>query len=215
MRREIVVAFGLLAGACDTGGEVERPLLPYASEVVSFEPGPGAGFGQDELPGVVLGPPVGYGPLSGSLDVVSLGQGGEIVLGFGAREVVDRPGDDLVVFENAFWAGGDPAAVFAEPGEVAVSEDGETWHAFPCDAGGDGEGGFEGCAGWTPTLELEPEEVVPIDPAATGGDAFDLADLGLERIRYVRIRDVSGSGDAPSSGFDLDAVGAVHIEAAE
>ena len=56
----------------------------YASELISFEPGPGAGFGQDQLPGIVLGPPDGRGPDAGGLDVLSLGQGGTIVLGFGA-----------------------------------------------------------------------------------------------------------------------------------
>ena len=37
----------------------------YASELISFEPGPGAGFGQDQLPGIVLGPPDGRGPDAG------------------------------------------------------------------------------------------------------------------------------------------------------
>ena len=33
--------------------------------------------------------------------------------------------------------------------------------------------------------------------------------LGISRARYVRVRDVSGEGAAPSAGFDLDAVGIV------
>ena len=42
---------------------------------MSFEPGGNAGFGQDQLPDVVLGPPMGKGTSRGSLDVLSLGVG--------------------------------------------------------------------------------------------------------------------------------------------
>jgi hypothetical protein len=159
---------------------------------------------------VVLGPPQGKGEQAGSLDVLSLGAGGQIVLGFEPRAIADGPGADLVVFENAFWAGGDPSAVFADPGEVAVSTDGEDWHAFACDPQGDGAGAFPGCAGWTPTQRYEPGELVPLDPELSGGDAFDLAELGLSSARFVRIRDLSAAGEGPSAGFDLDAVGLVH-----
>jgi hypothetical protein len=179
---------------------------------VSFEPGEGAGFGQDKLPGVVLGPPSGNGTASGSLDVLSLGKGGSIVLGFEPFGIVDGAGADFVVFENAFWPGGDASAVFAEPGEVSVSDDGAAWLTFPCDAAGDGEGHFAGCAGVTPTEQYDPSTVVPLEPALTGGDAFDLAEVGLGRARFVKIRDRSNAGAAPSAGFDLDAAGIVAAE---
>jgi hypothetical protein len=46
---------------------------------------------------------------------------------------------------------------------------------------------------------------------AAGGDAFDLADIGLQRARFVRIRD---SGENPyegtAGGFDLDALAVVN-----
>ena len=43
------------------------------------------------------------------------------------------------------------------------------------------------------------------------GDAFDLADLGLSRARYIRIQD-TGSNDYAglTGGFDLDAVAIVN-----
>ena len=198
--------------AGQSGGGSSNDELPYARNVVSFEPGEGAGFGDDELPGVVLGPPDGRGELQGSLDVLSLGKGGSIVLGFGALGIVDGDGPDFVVFENAFWPSGDPTLVFAEPGEVSVSEDGTDWHAFECDAAGDGMGRFAGCAGVTPTLEYDVNRAVPLDPTLSGGDAFDLADVGLARARFVRITDVSNAGSTPSAGFDLDAVGIVNVE---
>ncbi|HKY34403.1 MAG TPA: hypothetical protein VJN18_00575 [Polyangiaceae bacterium] len=183
---------------------------PYASSVESFEAGEGNGFGVDALPDVVLGPPRGKGNAAGSLDVLSLGTSGEIVLGFGQRVIHDGPGADFVVFENAFWPGGDASKVFAELGEVAVSEDGTAWTPFPCDTEGDGNGNFPGCAGVTPTLEYDAEQVVPLDPRLTGGDAFDLADVGVALARYVRVRDLATLPPAgETSGFDLDAVGAV------
>lgn len=199
------------AGMRDAGRD--EAALPYARGVVDFSPGAHAGHGQDGYPDVVLGPPDGLGTAAGSLDVLSLGVGGEIVLHFGALAIVDGEGPDFVVFENPFWPGGDPAAVFAEPGEVAVSEDGETWHVFTCDPLGAVGGRYPGCAGWTPTLGYDPQEVLPLDPVLTGGDAFDLAAVGLARARYVRVRDLAGAsevGEDVTAGFDLDGVGLVH-----
>lgn len=196
--------------ASSRGASLDAEQSPYATELVSFEPGEQAGYGMDELPDVVLGPPDGGGPGKGSLDVLSLGVGGEIVLGFGERVIVDGDGPDLIVFENAFWAGGDPSMPFSEPGEVAVSEDGDTWQTFPCDPSlpGGGTSG-SGCAGLDPTLVYDTT-TNELDPAETGGDAFDLAVLGLERATFVRIRDLSDEGDGNSAGFDLDAIGLIN-----
>ncbi len=181
--------------------------LPYAIEVVSFAPGPGAGFGDDLFPDVVLGPPMGLGETAGSLDVLSLGVGGAIVLAFG-EPIVDGPGPDIVVFENPFRISGSSGEVFAELGRVSVSDDGATWTAFPCvaDAPADAWGT---CAGWRPTLRYDPEVVRPLDPEMTGGDPFDLADIGVDEARFVRIDDLATDGEGPTAGFDLDAVGFV------
>jgi hypothetical protein len=195
-------------GGHASGGAGGQALAaPYATEIVSFEPGDGAGFGEDRLPEVVLGAPHGLGSSAGSLHVLSLGKGGSIVLGFGSRAIRDGAGPDFLVFENAFWAGGDPRAVYAEPGEVSVSSDGEQWETFPCDPADDESGRFDGCAGVTPTLEYDPAVVAELTPDVTGGDAFDLAGVGLGEARYVRVRDRSERGASPTAGFDLDAVG--------
>ena len=202
----------LLAAAPGCGLQEDDGPMParWAGEVVSFEPGPGAGYGQDNLPDVILGPPQGQGNAAGSLDVLSLGEGGEVVLGFGEARVVDGEGADFVVFENAFLAAGDPARPYAELGEVAVSQDGERWEVFRCEPEAPAAPGrWPGCAGWRPSYPVEDPEV-PIDIEAIGGDPFDLAEVGLEEARFVRIRDVSRSGSAPGAGFDLDAVGLVH-----
>lgn len=200
-RTSLLAATLALLAACsepDAGGD------PYADALVDFAPGTGASFGHDRLPDIVLGPP------GGSLDVATLGCEGEIVLGFDAP-IVDGEGPDLIVFENAF------ATSFPEPGEVAVSEDGETWLSFACDPVA-----LVGCAGMTPTLSDALDGA--LEPARTGGDAFDLAALpdAPAQVWYVRVRDRSRAywaaqgmdycdpGQMGAGGFDLDAVASVH-----
>lgn len=202
-----------LADAAD-GAVVCEKALPYASEVVSFTVGSNAGFGEEKLPAVVLGPPTAGPPSVGSLDVLSLGVGGEIVMGFGDRMIEDGPGADFIVWENAFWISGDPQNIFAELGEVAVSMDGETWTSFPCDPER-AEGFDPGCAGWRPRQDFDVCSTVSLIAEDVGGDPFDLADIGVTSARFVRIRDRAVEGapmkDAPPlAGFDLDAVGIIH-----
>ena len=183
---------------------------PYAKELISYTAGENAGYGQAKLPDVVLGPTTNGSLIAGALDVLTLGVGGEIVVGFGDKTVIDGPGVDFIVWENPFYLNGDPTASFAEYGEVSVSLDGSDWHTFPCDVD-TMDGSATGCAGWFPRKEFDPCTVVPLDAQLVGGDQFDLADLGLDAIRYVKIRDLAESGAAPTAGFDLDAVGAIHL----
>ncbi len=185
-----------------------RPDDPWADRVVRFEPGPGAGYGQDLLPGVVLGPPSGGGEVQGSLDVLSLGKAGVIELEFTDLVAIDGPGVDLLVFENGFTG-------FFETGVVAVSDDGVTWHEFPCAAALDG--GSSGCAGVRPVYANPALGISGTDPAVAGGDGFDLAQVGLSRARFVRVTD-SGANrfyGGPGGGFDLDAVAVVNAARAD
>lgn len=181
---------------------------PYATRVVSFTPGPGANYGQDELPDIVLGPPLGGGDLRGSTDVVSLGAGGEIVLAFDDVAITDGPGTDFVVFENPFMVPGATVRYWEELGEVSVSDDGVRWVTFTC---AHATRPHTGCAGWNVVYASPANAYCPNDPESAGGDGFDLADVGLREARYVRIRDLETQGQAsPSTGFDLDAVSVVH-----
>ncbi len=215
------VAPGEDAGQADAQSEDASPADalpndagPFVTGVVSFTPGPCAGFGASKMPGVVEGPPVGGGTLQGSTDVVSLGVGGTIVLSFAPNEIVDGPGVDFVVFENPFYAGGDAATDFAEPGEVSVSEDGNSWSTYPCTATA-GDPPYGSCAGWHPVLSSPTNGISPLDYPACGGDGFDLADLGVASARYVRIVDHSGEtcSGGTSAGFDLDAISIIHAQA--
>lgn len=195
------------AGAPDAGPT--QDARRFATRVVSFTPGEGAGFGAERLPEVVEGPPHGRGANAGSTDVLSLGRGGVIVLGFD-EELIDGDGPDLIVFENPFRAADGTA--FVETGVVAASEDGVDFHEWPCAADAP-ERGFPGCAGVHPVFASPGNGIDATDPATAGGDAFDLHDLGLARARFVRVRD-SGKNTylAPTGGFDLDAVSLVHAQ---
>ncbi|MCB1088420.1 MAG: hypothetical protein KDM63_15335, partial [Verrucomicrobiae bacterium] len=167
------------------------------------------------------------------------GAGGSIVLSFEDNIVELGIGEDFTVFENVFFIGGDPDQRFMEPAIVSVALFEGEWHRFPIDVVppatvsstpmtmdpyyyNRGFAGRNATTGGTPT-----------DPGSSGGDSFDVDGLGISGltwIRYVRIqstgqraiRDDSGgdwvehidllgslSGDG-SSGFDLDAVSAVH-----
>jgi hypothetical protein len=195
----------LLASGCG-GSPEELPVCPrapepFADRVVSFQPGPSAGFGQERLPDVVLGPPQGGGSSMGSLDVLSLGREGSITLELTDVGLVDGPGVDLLVFENPF-------GTFVETGHVALSEDGQAWHEFPCVPSAEGS---PGCAGVRPVHASPGNGLSPTDPQAAGGDGFDLATLGLPSARFLRIRDSgANSYGGTSGGFDLDALAVVH-----
>ena len=195
----------------------------FVTTVVKMTPGDCAGFGLPSMPGVVLGPPVGAGDLAGGLDVVTLGFKGEIILGFEPNAIVDGPGADFIVFENTFFAAGDPTRPNAELAEVSVSEDGVTWKSFPCPAPPPAPPAppppYGTCAGWRPIYSAPGNGISPVDPAVAGGDPFDLADLGVARARFVRIRDLGGTACATNPadrasnvGFDLDAVAIVNAE---
>jgi len=236
-----VAAAALLLGAAATEPVRAATVDCLADAVVSFTSGfadPNSGFRYAELPGIVLGPPGDSLPTQGATSVVSLGRGGSITLAFTDNVVVDAPGPDFIIFENAFFKGSVPSSptstcnIFAEPGSVEVSANGFAWTAFPYDTAALAFVGTDqtpcsalpllhGLAGLTPTFT--GNWTVSDDPgvwdaggiggvSGAGGDAFDLADVGLAQARYVRITDLNlGTGFAGSAeGFDLDAVVALH-----
>jgi hypothetical protein len=202
---------GSMADAGAAGVAAGNDTCPsrFATSVESFTAGPGPTTGQAALPGIVLGPPKGGGLSKGSLDVVTLGNGGTITLGFAPSVIVDGDGPDFIVFENPFYVDGDKAKPFAELATVEVSDDGQNFQGFPCTATAYPYGS---CAGWHPVLANPDENTIdPTDPAVAGGDDFDLADLGISEARYVRITDrVDLTG--LNGTFDLDAVSIVHAK---
>jgi hypothetical protein len=185
--------------------------------VHEFRPGTGQANGQEPeyFPANVLGLPDTTArasvPAVDPHQILSLGAGGTIVLRF-EPPIVDGAGADFTVFENAFaYSLGGRDRIYAEPGHVAVSRDGLTYASYPCDPQT-----LAGCAGTASTNGDRD----PYDPRVSGGNAFDLAQIGLDSIRYVRITDVVLSiannpihpyYDPTLSGFDLDAVLAIPL----
>ncbi len=211
------IVFAVIIGSLVSRGWLtfadEKPKpkkpTPFVDRVVSYQIGSGGGQGEDKLPKIVLGPPKGGGKLMAGKDVFSLGKDGVITLEFVDNEVFDGKGPDLIVFENPFLAepGNDPTYGFFELGKVEVSFDGIIWHEFSYDTASK-----ENCAGYRPVIaNSEKNEISPTDIKKAGGDHFDLKQLGLKVVRFVRITDVqSFGGKDGSAGFDLDAVVAVN-----
>ncbi len=194
----LALAAACLTG-CPTGADDDDSALPEeffpttpcpwgleeacADVVVSAPGAAGEGFGD---PVRAINGVRGGGTDGGSLDVFSLlhepPEEASLVLRWSDRVVLDGPGIDLVVFENAFVSGG---GVFMDPAVVEVSMDGQEWATLPHDYAADDETAWsadpdhwQGFAGRTPVLLHEEDNPLdPLDPELAGGDAFDLADL--------------------------------------
>lgn len=186
----------------------QTPFASGTDTVFSVRWGMGQDFGRDRFPANVLGLPDTTAradrPSNNPAQVCSLGMGGEIVLGWKNAFLVNRQGADFTVFENAFLRFDNK--VFAEPAKIAVSQDGVRFVEFPFDSLS-----LRGCAGITPTNGNQS----PFNPRVSGGDSFDLATIGIDSVRFVRITDVSAIVlnnprhlfyDPTITGFDLDAV---------
>ncbi len=195
----------------------------FITQLVCFEEGTCAGYGADDVLGLVSGPPIGGGAMVGSTDVVSLGGGGSITVGFAPNAIVDGPGIDFVVFENPFDY--DNGQRYIEPGEVSVSDDGVQWTVFPCadtrggyDTDDEPDGGWSAthCGGMNLVYSSPASGISPFDLEHAGGDPFDLAWIGVKHANYVRIRNVvvepcPEAGVKPNkNGFDLDAIAIIH-----
>ncbi len=233
----------------------EDPFADVADVTFGFPNVPGEGYTD---PASLLGPPSGGGSTGGGTEVCALGYGGVATLEFVDNVIVDGPGPDFIVFENPFefascdWKGETERGVWNETAVVEVSRDGIDWLRFPCDYSPDNVtcgiephanmSSFSGIAGVNPVhAAVYPDGslkdgIDPTDPWAAGGDAFDLADVGLTWCRFVRLIDTGDSVDAPGSeqydddgdlimdfgkvspmgaipgyaGFDGDSVAAVH-----
>ena len=172
----------------------------------------------------------------GSSDVVSLGLTGSIELRFDDNVIVNRAGVDFTVFENPILIYNGSLiteSIFAEPAKVSVSQDGVHWVSFPCTLTLGAGPYWPGCAGIYPVLSdgttSTPHASIPTSvpiqdlmglsifsfptPAGSGGDSFDLAEVGLHWASYVRIEAAdfdAGPVGSNNAGFDLDAVVAIH-----
>lgn len=181
-----------------------------------------ASFGEEAL---ALGKP------GGTMDVVSLGDGGTATLTF-ESPICNEPGPDFAVFENGFSNAQSPDTWALELGFVEVSSDGENFFRFPAVTYVQTEEQL-GNAGSIVPAQLHN---FASKYGAFYGTPFDLDEvednalLDKNRITHVRIVDVIGNIDPEyatydseghvindpwptafaSSGMDLDAVGVIH-----
>lgn len=209
-----LAALGAIASSA--GGQV-----PWAVEVVGFDPGSTAAFGFDDpqtslgeperFTGELLGFPSVVSPFSpafGGDELVSIGEGGHLTVRF-ARPIVDdakhRFGIDLIIFGNGGFIDDsfpdgvvtDPAALFGlDTARLELSVDGSDW----VDAGAFTEGFFP-AMGYQDggAFDAEPGTIPTdftraMDPSLT---AQDFAGLGLAQVRDLY--DGSGGG----TGIDV------------
>jgi hypothetical protein len=239
-RKNILMIFAIMILAGAAAGD------PYVDSIVavSFGAGADAAFSN---PARVLGPPQAYDNLGigGSTDVLNIGLGGSVTVEFVDNTIYDGPGPDFTVFENAFYIGGSFDEVYLEPGYVEVSDDGAVFVRFPCDyivqdpplENDPRPAHYVGFAGIHPVFSNSTNGISPLDPAVSGGDTFDLADVAVEaaaagvdiqNIHFIRISDVyvkqgkdsegdiiPGTNYPTPNGFDLDAIAALHSRAVE
>ncbi len=215
-----IVAWASAVGEMERGpveiSDLESPLASFGSESSAL----GKANAFDSATGL---PSIEPGT------VVSLGDGGMIAVRF-PQPIIDGPGFDFAVFENAF------NDTFLELGFVEVTSDGRNWVRFPA----------QSLTQTSIQIDQADPQFSAIDPTdidglagkyrAGWGTPFDLnvlsgaAMLDLNRITQVRIIDVIGSLDSnygrrdstnrlindpyptpfASGGFDLDAVGVLH-----
>jgi len=158
------------------------------------------------------GPPNGGGGGSGGLNVCSLGYGGVAILEFTDNVAMNGDGIDLIIYENPMitgapceWNDTTQLTVWNENAAVEVSMDGIEWFRFPVDYDPGNEtcvaepwmnpSSYEGLAGNYPVYAGVDETgmlkngIDPTDFENSGGDGFDLDDVGLPWCRYVRVID--------------------------
>ncbi|MBZ0264832.1 T9SS type A sorting domain-containing protein [bacterium] len=182
---------------------------PFPERVLEVSYGSSAGFGQEYFPENVLGAPDSSAapqfPSANPEEILTLGTDGWIILSFEDDPIIDGDGFDFTVFENAFYFG-EPPRVYTEAGIVSVSEDGNQWVEFPYNPDT-----LAGLAGITPVDGAAD----PLNPDESGGDSFDLSEIGVELVRYIRITDAGDLVTDLGPSFDLDAVAGLHFQVSD
>jgi len=182
---------------------------PWGDEIVFFNEGTNWNkLGQNFFPENVLGKPgqsfcpQSDDPLFNPEEFLSLGDGGEIVIKFTNNRIINNAGVDFTIFGNASYSHTD-SSIETRTGIVSVSQDGTTWYDFDYNAAS-----LTGFCGLTPTADWTS----PLNPYISGGDSFDLSDVGLSWASFVKIKDC-GQITQDDGTFALDAVVAVNSEA--
>jgi len=219
--------------------KVETGPNRYVSKIIEFN------IGENQHPSYtdsfkVLKGPKGLGRDEGSLDVLSLGVNGSIILGFDVK-ITNGPGNDFIVFENPLYKYNSDK-VYAELMFVEVSTDGTNYVRFPSISKTTKSGiiypnDVINLAGVNPVYaNVDKNDINPYDPIVAGGDAFDLDILfddskvksglvDIDNINYIKLIDIKGDGSSFDSrnnpiydatdmdnGADLDAIAVINYK---
>jgi hypothetical protein len=178
-------------------------------------------------------------PAFRAFEIVTIGNGGHLTVKFNhpvSNNKNNPYGIDFIVFGNARqsggqdWTNGNPedvtvgGSVFAEPGIVAVSQDGNDWYYFSSGPYADDFAatasyewdnvGDEWAEELDPTRPVDPNltaadlngktvaKAIEIYNGSAGGTGFDISVLGLDWIQYVQIEDDPDS----SATTEIDAI---------
>ncbi|GAA4462669.1 hypothetical protein GCM10023093_09730 [Nemorincola caseinilytica] len=178
-----------------------------------------------------LGDPANATGMSNS-SIVSLGDSGVATLTFSGH-LYNGSGPDFAVFENGFADPADPSMAFLELAFVEVSSDGVTFFRFPATSNTPVSPQVPGSGVYMDASKVHNLAGKYISGYGTPFDLQDLAGtpgLDVNNITHIRLVDVVGSVSGhsstdkegqvindpyptnfPSGGFDLDAVGAIHL----
>lgn len=208
---------------------------PWADAVIHYNAGTNPQTGYTGNSNVVLGSPervtgevTPFPPFPGSVtmfstpygfdEIISIGAGGELIVRFD-EPVIDRPGTDMLIFGNAFFALDSSFSlvdgIVSEPGTVEVSVDGIDWR--PANGFADGlfpTQGFLDTDMFGSTIGTQPTDFLkPMNPSLTindflgltyaqalalydgsgGGASIDIAGSGLANFQFVRVSVPTGA----------------------
>ena len=211
------------------GGELgSKSILNDASSIVGWATGVTLERGPMQINDTALGKP-STGSAADALNradglVVSLGDGGQATLSFD-QPVINHRGYDFAIFENGFKVG---LSYYLELAHVEVSENGIDFIRFPSESLTDTSYQTNNFSYTDPyqLYNLAGKHQAPY------GTLFDLDEIGMDTIYFIRVIDVVGSvndtlgtrdskgrlindpfpSPFESSGFDLDAVAMVNGE---
>ncbi len=202
---------------------VRRGYINISDTTATYNGSNKASFGSAEL---------ACGMPGGTMDVVSLGDGGYAIVSF-EKPVCNGEGYDFAVFENGLIPQNQPDKAFLELAFVEVSSDSVHFFRFPAVS----TTPFDKQIGGFDYLDARNLHNLAGKYVANYGTPFDLDELknvspllDVNNVRFVKIIDVIGtinpefaSRDVDSNiindpfptpfascGFDLDAVGVIH-----
>ncbi|MEM1331296.1 MAG: hypothetical protein AAGG07_12120 [Planctomycetota bacterium] len=216
-----VFSKALVAGAFVMAAGSASGASWYASSVIEYDAGDAASSAFND-PNSALGvptsfsnasfgsfPTTGFQAAAGTSELVTVGRGGSLTLGFDRviRDDASNPfGIDLIVYGNAFYVAssfGDPSStvtgVFAEGGTIELSADGNTWVTV---SGVEADGGFA-TLGYADAIDPFGST-----PGSVLSDFRTPVDPGFDPIGKTYAELLAGyAGGAGGTGIDLAWVG--------